>query len=168
MNVLMRHWHYLLHQSGLFVPSLLSVPFPHEPCSHSRLSSVFMKRDFGHTVWPLAFAIRASFLYFSADAFRLACRWAITERPKVTLTKTESAFCLSALPSHAVHPPILAVAWLLFYFPLSRRPVNRRHWIGTCKFCLWKTVRPANWADLALTVVLSGHMTYLLGPRRGA
>lgn len=50
---------------GFFPPSFLSVPFPHEPCSHSRLSSVSVNRDFGHRLRPLAFAVRASFFFFS-------------------------------------------------------------------------------------------------------
>jgi len=65
MNVSMRHWQDLLHQSWVvfFPPPLFYERRPHmkpQPCSHSRLSSVSLNTDIGHRAWPLALSLSLS------------------------------------------------------------------------------------------------------------
>lgn len=101
------------------------------------LPSVECVREYRHRTRSLdtCFCLFFFFFFFSArpsaaDAVCLACRKAIgAEQPKVTLMKTEGAFCLSALPSRAVHPPISAVAWLpptpVILEPCQHTPLDR-------------------------------------------
>lgn len=115
MNVLMRHRHDLLHQSGVFFSSSFFFISALSTRTLFPLLSVECVFEYRHwTQTPATCFCHQSFFFSSAlpsaaDALCLACRRAITEQPKVTLMKTEGAFCLSALPSHAVHPPISAV-----------------------------------------------------------
>lgn len=144
INVLMRHWHDLLHQSGVFFSIFFFFfNFFYQCPSHTNHNLVptpfcwvcpwiqTPDTEPRHLFLPLFFF----FFFFSArpsaaDAVCLACRKAIgAEQPKVTLMKTEGAFCLSALPSRAVHPPISAVAWLpptpVILEPCQHTPLDR-------------------------------------------
>ena len=166
MNVLMRHWHDLLHQPGFFFSSFFFFFFFYQCPSHTNHNLAptpvcwvcpwiqTPDTEPGHLFLPFFFFF---FFFFparpsAADAVCLACGKVIgAERPKVTLMKTEGAFCLSAPPSRAVHPPAPAVVWLP---PCPRSPgATSTHAIrlGTCKFCHRKT---ASQAVHALTVTL--------------
>lgn len=126
-------------------------------------------REVGHSLLPSEPLLFLFIFLFSsppsaADAHCFACRRAIAERPKVTLMKTEGAFCLSALPSHAVHPPISPVAWLFFFPALlelcQQTPLDRDMQI----FVMRK--QPASWAGPSIdceTVWAS-----VFRPRKGA
>lgn len=79
-------------------------------------SSWSVSTDTGHRLPPLVVAIRANFPFSlcppsAADALCLACRRLINAQPRVTLMKTEGAFCLSALPSHAALSTLSFQQW---------------------------------------------------------
>lgn len=111
---------------GLFFPVLLFFSVSALPTQTLfPLPSVECPHEYRHWTQTPANCFRHQsffcfFFFFSppsaADAPCLACSRATAEKAKVALMKSEGAFCLSALPSHAVHPPVSAVAWLFFFF----------------------------------------------------
>lgn len=117
MKVWMHHRYDLsdlfFSSSFFFFPSFFfkSLPFPHEPCLHSRLSTVSVNTD-------TCFCRHSLFFIFAfpsaGNALCLECRRVIARQPKVTLIKTKGSFCLSALQPCPIHPPIPAVAWFSF------------------------------------------------------
>lgn len=143
-------------------PCSLSVPFPHEPqpCSHSRLSSVSVNTDIGHRAWhSLLPSGLFSALASAPSSLCLVCSRVIAEWPKVTLRKTESAFCLSALPPCAVRHAILAVKWFLFLSILLH--VSTDTFRKSLEFLHWETVVHV------LNMTLTG-LTYLFKFKEGA
>lgn len=93
----------------------------HTPTSFP-LPSVQCVSEYRHQTQSPTFAVLPS----AGVALRLACRRVIAEWPKVTLMETEGSVCLSALPPRAVHPPISAVAWLVFvFFPVLLEPCQQ-------------------------------------------
>lgn len=131
-----------------FFPSFFfkSLPFPHEPCLHSRLSTVSVNTD-------TCFCRHSLFFIFTfpsaGNALCLECRRVIARQPKVTLIKTKGSFCLSALQPCPIHPPIPAVAWfsfLLFFLEAACTDSHADFVIG---------YRLASWAAHTLTISLS-------------
>lgn len=179
MNVLMRHWHDLLYQSGIsfffFLPSL-SVPFPHEPqpCSHSRLFSVSVNTDIGHSVWTLALAVRAFFFFFfplsQCSAWHAGGR--LQSGQKLHWWKLRALFVCQL--SHPVLStlPISAPAWFIFSPMLlelfQQTPLDRDMQIFIIGKQPTRPGQPASRAVHELTVVPYGHVIYLFRPRKKA
>lgn len=153
-HCLMKVWmHHRYDLSDLFSPSSFfffsfffkSLPFPHEPCLHSRLSTVSVNTDtcFCHHSFFFIFAFPSA-----GNALCLECRRVIARQPKVTLIKTKGSFCQLCNP---VLSTLLSQQWhdFLFFSFFLEAACTDSH----ADFVIG--YRLASWAVHTLTISLS-------------
>lgn len=131
---------------AFFFPSFFfkSLPFPHEPCLHSRLSTVSVNTD-------TCFCRHSLFFIFAfpsaGNALCLECRRVIARQPKVTLIKGVFLFVSFATLSY---PPSHPSSGMIFFSSLfSWSCLHRFH----ADFVIG--YRLASWAAHTLTISLS-------------